>query len=224
MNLPFNFTGTLQFDSNGAFNTGPAGLGQAATVVIGDGAAFGVNDGTNNPAALPQNFIISSSAGITSDLIQANFTGHITLTVDSQLQAYNDFQGDPAIRVSGVISGNHGLLIQDDTQNSNAPVVFAGANTYSGTTDVFAFSNYPNGPGDLQLSNSACAARQHVGQRRHPLRSHRRRHAVLRLWRAERRRRDQLERLHRHRADRTERGQQQQTRQRSAAASAALDH
>ncbi len=155
MTLPPGFTGTLQLDSNGSFGSGPTGLGQAATVILNNGTALSFDDGTNNPATLPQNFTISSSGGITSNMIQADFTGHLTLTADSRLEAAGDFQDDPAITVSGVISGNHGLFIGIDIQNILIPtplVIFAGANTYSGTTEVVL---QQNGLGHLQLSNSA---------------------------------------------------------------------
>ena len=153
LNLLFNFSGTLQVDNLAACRGRPTIWAAPTNVVINNGAQFLAYDGTTSGTAynFPQNFSISGlgwgEAGQNLGALRvwgmnATISGNVTLTGNSALYAQN--AAGTALTVSGGISGNYNLTINDSF--TTYPITLSGSNTYTGTTTV--------GVGVLDLANS----------------------------------------------------------------------
>ncbi len=148
ISLPASFTGALQVD-NGQIYAVPSSLGNAANVILNNGASLQAYDGSysNTVYTFTQTFSISGVGSGQTYFYGAilvygmnpTFSGNITLTGNTGISTYYG-----TTTVAGTISDG-GLGYSLTIFAYNNPVILSGVNTFTGPTIV---SN-----GTLDLSN-----------------------------------------------------------------------
>ena len=172
LNLPSNFTGTLQVDI-GRINATPALFGGTTSCIIGNGAQLLANDGSGNGVSYTynQNFSINGDGwgeggqnygALRVSGEQATFTGNIVLAGAAGIYTQNGQSvASTTLTISGDISGTNDLYVDAFA----GPITLTGTNSYTGNTwlnplpggsqAAFPVLQIGNGTNDGSISASA---------------------------------------------------------------------